>query len=190
MILCLLATLMGIGQSVATNLKIDRLARDFQGIQLAIYDSLDGAPTVHGNVRKVSLPAQDSGDSNKLNAILGGKWKSTSGETFSLWQSVRPDGLVQGAVMDTKPNAYIPLKLPGGVIGESETHSVLIAGLKGKYTICTANIAGQFVKKLDLVMDDGNTASGSMLASGTIGGTAVAADGVVDSSTYLVCLGV
>jgi hypothetical protein len=56
--------------------------------------------------------------------------------------------------------------------------------------VSTNNIAGKFVTKLDLVMDDGNTATGSMRTSSSIGGTAIATDSIVDSTAYVVCLGV
>jgi hypothetical protein len=50
------------------------------------------------------------------------------------------------------------------------------------------------VKQLDTTLDDGNSAAGSMMAAAetgyAIGATAVATSDIVDSSTYVVCMGV
>jgi prepilin-type N-terminal cleavage/methylation domain-containing protein len=191
-IISLLATIMVMGQNFTVNSQVNRLEHDFRSIQTAIYDTQDVLRSKHGDVHKVSLHLQDSaalGNNGNLNGNIDGNWSSTSGENFKLWQIVRPGSFAQG-LTDTKLNVHVPLKLPGGVIGVTEAHDALIAGLSGNYTICTNNIAGQLVKKLDLVMDDGNTATGSMRVSNSVGGSAIATDGIVNSSTYMVCLGV
>jgi prepilin-type N-terminal cleavage/methylation domain-containing protein len=191
-IFCLLATLVVIGQNFTANSQVHRLEHDFRSLQTAIYDSQDWKRSTLGDFRKASFNLQDSvafGNGSNLNAILGESWNSSSGATFNLWQSVRPTGLAQNS-SDVMPNAYAPLKLSGNFFGVSETYNSPISGLKGNFIICTNNVAGRLAKKIDLVMDDGNTASGSMRVSGSIGGTAIAVDGVVDSSTYLVCLDV
>jgi prepilin-type N-terminal cleavage/methylation domain-containing protein len=191
-IISLLGTIMVMGQNFTVTSQVNRLENDFRSIQTAIYDTQDGLRSKHGDVRKVSLHLQDSaalGNNGNLNGNIDGNWSSTSGENFKLWQNVRPAGFAQG-LTDTRLNAPVPLKLSGGVIGVSEAHDALIAGLNGNYTICTNNIAGQLVKKLDFVMDDGNTATGSMRVSNSIGGPAIATDSIVNSSTYMVCLGV
>jgi hypothetical protein len=92
--------------------------------------------------------------------------------------------------MDTNLQVPVPLKLPGGFIGVSGTDSAIIAGLNGDYIICTNNIAGKLAKELDLVMDDGNTASGLMRVSNFVGGVGIARESIVDSARYMVCLGV
>lgn len=191
-IMLLLATIMVMGQDFTVNSQVNRLERDFRSIQTAIYDSQDWVRLKRGDARKVSLHLPDaaaSSDNGNSNAIVDGNWNSTSGEIFRLWKNVRPAGVVPGSP-DTNLNAPIPLKLPGGVIGISETRNALIAGLKGNYAICSNNIPGQLVKKLDFVMDDGNTDSGSMRVSNSVGGTAIATDSIVNSSVYMVCLGV
>jgi hypothetical protein len=180
-----------IGQDVAINSQVSRLERDFHSVQTAIYDSHNWLRSTRNEARKASLHFQDSsvfGNNNSLNAILGGNWNSTSGAVFELWKKVRPTGFVKSS-MDTHPDTYVPLRSSGSVIVVPETHSELIAGLEGNYIICTDNIAGRLVKKLDLVMDDGNTASGSMRVSKSIGDTGIATDSIVNGATYMVCLG-
>jgi type II secretory pathway pseudopilin PulG len=191
-IMLLLVTIMVMGQDLTINSQVHRIEHDFRSIQTAIYDSQDGASSKHGGARKVSVQLQDAtvlNDSGAPNVIIEGNWNSSSGMLFKLWRNIHQANLTQG-LTDKNRNAHDPLKLPGGVIGVSETDNALIAGLNGYYTICTNNIAGKLVTKLDLVMDDGNTATGSMRTSSSIGGTAIATDSIVDSTAYVVCLGV
>lgn len=180
--LVLLATLVVMAQHVTRDLKVSRLDHDLHRLQAAIYDSQD---------RLRPMFSTDSGPfgNSDWNAIVGENWESTSGETFNLWQSTRLAGLARGS-KDTNSNAYVPVKPSGGITGVPKASSAPISGLKGDYIICTENIAGGLVRQLDLEMDDGDTASGSMMVSNTVGGTGITADSIADSSTYMVCLGV
>jgi hypothetical protein len=54
---------------------------------------------------------------------------------------------------------------------------------------------GKFAKQLDIQLDDGNTASGSMMATPTAGyaigaAVATATASIDDAATYTVCMGV
>lgn len=189
--ICLLASFMVmIGHKVTINTRVNRLDRDLNSIRSAIYDAQDkSSPATHGNIRKPASGIADStapGDSSNLNAIVGGGWRSASGETFSLWKRIRPAGLGQDAIN----NAYAPLKMSGSSIDASDASSPPIAGINGNYIICTNNIAGTLAKRLDFVMDDGNTGSGTMMASSQIGGASIATDDISSSAAYLICLGV
>jgi prepilin-type N-terminal cleavage/methylation domain-containing protein len=184
-IVCLLATVMVMGQTLTVDSQVSRLESDFRSIQTAIYDSQDEAHR-QGNMRKVSLASANNGNRN---GNIDGNWNSSSGEYFQLWKYARSGAAAPGGA-DKIANLHAPLKLSGGVIAVSETYDALIAGLKGNYAICTSNIAGQVAKKLDLVMDDGNTASGLMRVTNSVGGMAIATDSIVKSATYMVCLGV
>jgi type II secretory pathway pseudopilin PulG len=191
-IICLLATFVVIGQNFTIYFQVNRLEHDFRSIQTAIYDSRDGVRSKHGVARKVSLHLQDSaipGNNSNLNMIADRNWNSASGEDFKLWYKVHPPGFAQGST-DANLNVYVPpkLQLPGGVVEISETYNEPIPGFKGNYSICANNIAGKLVKQLDLVLDDGNTASGSMMVSNSVGGTAIATDSIISSSVYMVCL--
>lgn len=189
-IVCLLVTILWSGGNAAINLKVNRLANDFHTIQLAIYDSQAGGRQMHGKVHKASLTLQDSaaaGDNGNRNAIIDGNWNSTSGAVFSLWKNPGSAGLKQGET-SSNPDSYVPLKSHG--TGIRENYSALIAGLKGDYIICTSNLAGRLAKELDLVMDDGNTVSGPVMVSGSIGGTAVATDSIDNRAAYTVCFGI
>ncbi len=187
----LLGTIIAMGQHLTTDLKVSRLDQDLRSIQAAIYNSQDRSRPMHGNFHKVSSHQDSAALSNNSNwnAIFSENWASASGETFNLWQNIQPAGFPQGS-MDSNSNAYVPLKSSVGNIGVPKAHNAPIAGLKANYIVCTNNIAGKLAKQLDHEMDDGNTASGSMMVSNASGGTGITTDSIVDSSTYMVCLGV
>lgn len=189
--ICLLASFMVmIGHKVTINTKVNRLDRDLNSIRSAIYDAQDKSnPATRADLRNSPSRIADSAklaDNNNLNAIVSGGWRSASGENFSLWKRIRPAGLGKDAVS----NAYAPLKMSGGSIDASEASSPPIAGINGNYIICTNNIAGTLATRLDFVMDDGNTGSGTMMASSQIGGAGIATDEISGSAAYLICLGV
>ena len=66
--------------------------------------------------------------------------------------------------------------------------------IHGTYIICSAGIPGKLAKQLDTTMDDGNTATGSMMATPTTGyslGAAATANASIDDAlTYTVCMGI
>lgn len=190
-IICLLASFMVIGQKLTINVKVNRLDRDLNSIRAAIYDAQDRLSPMRSNFRKSSSHLPDTAglsDNCNLNAIIGGYWKSASGETFNLWKNIWAAGFDHDSTNNS--NVYAPLKSSGGTIGVSEASNPPIAGLNGNYIICTNNIAGTLVKQLDFVMDDGNTNSGTMIVSNKIGGTGIATDNISNSATYVICLSI
>ena len=57
--------------------------------------------------------------------------------------------------------------------------------------VCSAGILGKFAKQLDVQMDDGNTATGSLrvVADGAALGTAAIATTAIDeAANYTVCM--
>jgi hypothetical protein len=70
--------------------------------------------------------------------------------------------------------------------------------LRGTYIVCSQGILGKFAKQLDITMDDGNTATGSVQVMANQAAnqtTAVAAvpttgtGGIDDATSYTVCMG-
>lgn len=191
-IVLLLITILLIGQKVTLNIQVNRLERDFNSIEATIFDAHNRLRPMkiisHDAPSNLLVSTVDSNNSN-WNAIIDGSWNSTSGDTFNVWQNVLDAGLPQGST-NKNLKAYVPLKPSGSVIDISEASSAPIAELKGNYIICSSNVDGSLVKQLDLVIDDGNTASGSMMVSNTIGGAAITTYGIVNSNSYTVCMGV
>jgi hypothetical protein len=64
--------------------------------------------------------------------------------------------------------------------------------MPGAYFVCSDGVSGKLAKQIDITMDDGNTATGSVRVTATgYTGTATAAvvtTAIVDSTTYIVCV--
>ncbi|MBI4807724.1 MAG: prepilin-type N-terminal cleavage/methylation domain-containing protein [Nitrosomonadales bacterium] len=181
------------GQEFVNNSRVKSLADDFKSIQVALYGYQDRFRALPGDDRNASSHLPDAGTpiyNGNGNEIISGNWDSGSGESFNLWQHIRLAGFLQGTT-DIGLDAYVPLNTSGGALGVSETAAAPIKGLKGNFIICSDNIAGKLVKQLDLTMDDGNTAVGSMRATdATMDGNGIATNDIDESGFYLTCLGV
>ena len=153
------------------------------------------------NARWATAGATTATCSNCLgNGVINGAWNTTTGtdESFLFWQHVRYAGLAAGPTVTTAAD-YIPKNADGGIIGITSGASTPITGLRGSYIVCSQGILGKFAKQLDITMDDGNTATGSMQTMANQSAnqtTAVAAvpntgtTGLIDDATsYTVCMG-
>jgi hypothetical protein len=137
------------------------------------------------------------------NDVIDGSWNSATetDETFLFWQHIRLAGLAPGPAEITDP-AYRPVNAAGGTIGVqggkgNAAQSPINGGpgrtnpIRGTYVICSAGIPGKYVKKIDAALDDGNPASGFMMATPSndyvIG--AGATDKIIDAAYYTVCMG-
>ena len=190
------------GQELINSAKVKNLAGDFKNIPVFIYGYQD---------KYKALPGDDAGVAAHLtggticspvaanqcaagNGIIDGVWNATSvtSESFVFWQHVRLAGFAPGPTDTTAAN-YLPKNAVGGTIGITNAANTAIAGLTGSYIICSDAIAGKFAKQLDTLLDDGNTATGSLMVT-TVGtataGAAIATVNIVDDTPYLVCMGV
>lgn len=127
------------------------------------------------------------------NGIIDGRWNDNSAESesFLFWQHVRLAGLVPGDT-DTTSAHYPPKNALGGALGITNRSHSPIVGMRGANVVCSDEITGNFVKQLDIALDDGNTADGSMMvtASGTVsGGLSIETSLINDGRRYLVCMG-
>lgn len=198
------------GQELINSAKVKNLATDFKNIPVNIYgyqDKFRALPgddagvVAHINGTLATTPAGSQG-----NGVINGNWNSTTqtDESYLFWQHVRLAGLATGS---TTPGAadYIPVNASGGIIGimagtttaanAAITNDATPAvAIRGSYVICSSGILGKFVKQLDLQMDDGNTAGGSMMATPVtgyaIGAAATATASIDDAASYIVCMGV
>jgi prepilin-type N-terminal cleavage/methylation domain-containing protein len=193
------------GQELINSAKVKNLANDFRVIPTYIYAYQDKFKALPGDDclagTHVGAPAVDSGPPCVAplgNGVINGNWNSTTAtdESFLFWQHVRLANVAAGPTITTDAN-YIPTNAVGGKLGISSatTTTTQIAGMKGTYQICSAGILGKFVKQLDIQMDDGNTAGGSMQATaepaGAPGAAAVptsGAGGIDDATSYTVCM--
>jgi prepilin-type N-terminal cleavage/methylation domain-containing protein len=202
------------GQELINSAKVKNLATDFRNLPVTIYGYQDKfkalpgddacayasatCPNPHMTAPTVSPVANGNG-----NGVIEGNWNdiTIASESYNFWQHVRVAGLAPGSIDPTSD--YRPTNAAGGAIGiQSGTSSTsatpIVDGgglaIHGTYIICSAGILGKFVKQLDTTLDDGNTATGSMLAgiaskAGTPM-TAVPNASIDDAASYTVCMGV
>ncbi|MEQ1556204.1 MAG: prepilin-type N-terminal cleavage/methylation domain-containing protein [Gallionella sp.] len=209
------------GQELINSAKVKNLATDFRNIPVFIYGYQDKYRALPGDDAKVvtehlgssvgaSKATTPTTCNNGLapsggcvgNGVLDGLWSSTtlSDESQLFWQHIRLAGLAPGITSSTTD--YRPTNSVGGAVGiqsgstTANYFPIKDSGsnpIRGTYIICSEGIIGKFVKQLDIQMDDGNTATGPMMAvpsGSTMGTTATATLSVDDAATYTVCLGV
>ncbi|TAJ80436.1 MAG: prepilin-type N-terminal cleavage/methylation domain-containing protein [Gallionellaceae bacterium] len=150
------------------------------------------------------------------NGVIEGMWNAAAAvtdESALFWQHARLAGLAPGPTALTDAG-YIPTNAVGGAIGVQGGTSCTAAStptasctaafltpvkdasgnaLRGAYVVCSRAILGKFAKQLDTTLDDGNTATGSVLVvpDGSAAATSATATGSIDdAASYTVCMGV
>ena len=181
------------GQELINSARVKNLAADFRNIPVFIYGYQDKFRSLPGDdsaaVAHVGAGATEIGNGD---GSIGGAWNSTaaSDESYLFWLHVRLAGLAPGSTT-VGASDFPPFNALSGRIGiQSATP---YTGLKGSYFICSANITGKYAKQLDIQLDDGNTATGSVMVGGTPTTTAsspTATTSIVDSTPYTVCMGI
>lgn len=186
------------GQELINSAKVKNIAADFKNTSLYVYSYQDKFRALPGD--DALAPSHMTGAASAVSATLGdgkidGAWNSTTttDESFLFWQHVRLSGIAAGSTDTTNLAAYVPRNTSGGVIGVTNSTDMVITGttgtLSGAFIVCSEGILGKFAKQLDITMDDGNSATGSMMAIvGNVSANAVAAP--IDNTLYTVCLGV
>jgi prepilin-type N-terminal cleavage/methylation domain-containing protein len=186
------------GQELINSAKVKNLANDFRVVPTYIYAFQDKFKALPGDdsgvvahVSGSTLATTPAGVQG--NGVINGNWNSTTAtdEAALFWQHVRLSNLAAGPTVVTDAD-YYPKNAVGGRLGiTSATAAQTVGGLSGTYLVCSAGILGKFAKQLDVQMDDGNTATGSMrtVADATATGGAAVATGTVDEATnYQVCM--
>lgn len=196
------------GQELINSAKVKSFASDFRNIPVFIYGYQDKFKSLPGDdsaaVAHVGAGATEIGNGNgALDAA--DRWNDTpavTSETALFWLHVRRAGLAQGStnIGDTAANFY-PKNADGGQIGieagRAAASTPAIANLNGTYVICSKGILDKYVKQLDTTMDNGDTATGSMMAVEdtttnpyALGDTPTATASINDGDSYVVCMGV
>ena len=186
------------GQELINSAKVKNLANDFRVIPTYIYAYQDKFKALPGDDPQVTVHINGATQAGATagNGVIDGNWNSTAAtdESYLFWQHVRLSNLAAGPTTTGQPE-YIARNNVGGVIGVSSAAAgqLQIAGMTGTYQVCSAGILGKFAKQLDIQMDDGNTATGSMrvVPDGSAMNTAAAAMTATnpdDATPYTVCM--
>jgi prepilin-type N-terminal cleavage/methylation domain-containing protein len=196
------------GQELINSAKVKNMAVDFRNIPLFIYGYQDKYRALPGDHTSVATAISGaaactpaSADCTLGNGVINGTWNAAlasaaANETLMFWQHVRMAGLAAGPTNIADPN-YLPTNADGGLIGiesgSAASGGAYISGLTPTYLVCSSGILGKYAKQLDTMLDDGNTATGSVRvvpSTGfTRGGTASATSAVDDSGSFIVCMG-
>jgi prepilin-type N-terminal cleavage/methylation domain-containing protein len=185
--------------------KVHIFEADFRNIPQFINDYEDKYHAMPGDDPTISKPNSHliyavscapmlSGVCMPGNSMIDGKWNDTTAasESFIMWQQLRLAEFMSGDSNFASLN-YVPRNVVGGALGVTSQANTPIVGLKGNFIVCSDNIAGKYVKQIDIALDDGSTEGGIMMATqpGTaIGGTPIPTSAIVDSQIYLLCMGV
>jgi prepilin-type N-terminal cleavage/methylation domain-containing protein len=167
------------GQELINSAKVKSYATDFRNIPVYIYGFQDRFRALPGDDVAVATHLPGPPPATLATAIAGtavgdgvinGAWNTTANgnESCLFWQHVRLANLAPGTttVDCSATGVYYPKNASGGQIGiqSNSNFATITGGMTGSYIICSANILGSFVLQLDVTMDDGNPATGSMRA--------------------------
>jgi len=184
------------GQELINSAKVKNMANDFRNIQVQIYSYQDKFRALPGDDKAAKEHVGSTATNGNGNGIIEGKYDALSGESFQVWQQLRLAGLATGST-DTTAASYSPTNTEGGQIGIQSGSTKSIENMSGSYVICSKGVLGKYAKQLDTTLDDGNTATGSMMATASAidGATAVAAVTstgtdltITDTDKYTVCM--
>jgi len=210
------------GQELINSAKVKNLATDFKNIPIYIYGYQDKYKALPGDdanaVAHLGTTAKQGPIPPAGNGIINGPWTWTSpavavqtDESYLFWQHIRLAGFGPGSTDTTQPSSYLPTNAVGGPIGVTNSLTVAnggnnpippnptatppIPGLVGTYIVCSGSIPFKFAKQLDVTLDDGNTATGSLQVTLTpdgTPGTPVPTSGTLapsDDTPVTVCMG-
>ncbi|MDD3354942.1 prepilin-type N-terminal cleavage/methylation domain-containing protein [Zoogloea sp.] len=186
------------GQELINSAKVKSMVSDFRSSSTYVFGYQD---------RFRAMPGDDPGAPGRLagairastggtagNGRIEGAWNSTTptDESVLLWQHVRLANLANGdsrnpGASDVVLADWLPRNAAGGRIGITGVSPV--AGWAGSFFVCQDNLNGSFARQIDIAMDDGLPASGSvrLLANSVSSGTPITPGELNDAGLYTVC---
>ncbi len=176
------------GQELINSAKVKNMAADFRNTPVYVYAYQDKFRALPGDDAGAEAHVgAGAGEKGNGNGTIENAWDSTtaSHESALFWLHVRKAGLAPGGTTMTDP-AFYPTNSEGGRIGVSSVSP--ITTLKGQYYMCSKGINGKFAKQLDVTMDNGTSADGSMQALDQSSTGTTAAATYDDAKAYTVCM--
>lgn len=162
------------GQELINNAKIKAVANELQGVKAAYYAYIDRYRAVPGD-DLLATTRFDGADNGGGNGTITGLFDATTTpltaatESQNFWQHVRMAGLMSGAA--TATDALPPANPVRGVTGVEEAASTF--GMTGP-CVCTSNVPWKIAQAVDILLDDGASATG-IVRAGVLNTPAVAA---------------
>ena len=178
-----------------------RLASDFRTVSIAVHtyqgahralpgDDRDAANHVAGT--PAATPAGALG-----NGRVEGAWNSliATDESYLAWQHLRLANLLTGTpsvpAAPAAGDAYNPRHGAEGRLGLTSDPVFTSALWPANYSVCAASLPGRLVRRLDLMLDDGNTLTGDLRAvceGECSAGAGVAVTIANETATFTVCV--
>ena len=202
------------GQELINSAKVKSMVNDFRTVSSLVYAYQDRFRFLPGDQTQAQLDASfgagiatacnpaAAGLCAQNNGRIDGNWNDggagtgvVTSEASLFWQHVRAANLATGSTVVGNAD-YRPRNADGGFIGvESGINNLgnaapYIQGMRGSFFVCSAGILGRYARQIDIIMDDGNTGTGSVqaLRDGSARGTAPEPlANVVDGVQYTVC---
>lgn len=177
------------GQELINSARVKNLASDFRNVPVFIYGYQDKFRSLPGDDSAAQTHLNNTASNGNGDGVIDGDWNATTGavESRFFWQHVRMAGLAPGPT-DLTAGDFQQRNASGGVIGVQS--AAPFTGLTGTYFVCSGGILGRFAKQLDTQLDNGNTATGSLMVGETTGGVPETTATIVDADTYVVCMGI
>lgn len=193
------------GQELINSAKVKNLATDFKNVPIYIYGYQDKYKALPGDDANATTHLPVVAGSSPIvngngNGIIEGLWNSTTStdESYQFWQQIRLAGFGPGSTntVISASNPYLPTNAVGGHVGvtNSLAANLPITGMVGTYIVCSDAIPFKFAKQLDVALDDGNTATGSVMVAAQgapVGATPIPTTGsaTTDDTPVQVCMG-
>ncbi len=180
------------GQELIDSAKAKNLAQDLRSIPAMVHAYQDRFRGLPGDdpaaTRNLCAGGTECTVAGNGNGVINGDWDALDGtETVRFWHHLRLANLMTGST-DPDASGFLPRNALGGRIGVQRGNSIL--GVPGSLVVCSDAIPGKIVRQLDIALDDGDPARGSLRA-GTQGNEGVvaisASNPLQDANSHTVC---
>lgn len=153
------------GQEMVDNGKVKSIANDLNGVSIAYYAYLERYKAIPGD--DLRAPAHVSGGkAGNGDGIIRGAFTDANdpitSESNAFWQHTRLSGLLTGVATASKADP--PNNAVQGQLGvQGGTTAALVYGMSGN-VVCASSIPWKIAQAVDIMIDDGNSATGTLRA--------------------------
>lgn len=186
------------GQELINGAKVKSVLNDFRNTSTYAFGYQDRFRAMPGDDAAVAshlagaVAATTGGSAG--NGRIEGNWNSTTttDESVLFWQHVRLANFANGDGRNPGADGivlqdWLPRNTSGGRIGVTSISP--INGWSGSFFVCQDKLPGNFVRQIDIALDDGQSDSGSVrvLSDGASSGAAIVPTKLTDGEIYTVC---